>query len=99
MCNVYVKVHRFQGYVLVAVCDEELLGKVLNENDICFNVSEKFFKGFKMAVEEAIDLIRNADTANLIGAVIVSRAMKERLVHPEAITNIAGVPHAQIVKL
>lgn len=99
LCSVYVKVHRFQGYVLVAVCDEDLLGKVLNEKDICFNVNEKFFKGLKMSVEEAINIIRDADTANLIGATIVNRAIKERLVHPEAITIIAGVPHAQIVKL
>ncbi|MBS7611098.1 DUF424 family protein [Candidatus Bathyarchaeota archaeon] len=99
MCSVYVKVHRFQGYVLVAVCDEELLGKILNERDICFDVSEKFFKGLKMSVEEAIALIRNADTANLIGVTIVNRAVEERLVHPEAVANIAGIPHAQIVKL
>jgi hypothetical protein len=99
LCSVYVKVHSFQGCVLIAVCDEELLGKILNEKDICFDVSEKFFKGLKMSVEEAIDLIRNADTANLIGARIVNRAMKEKLVHPEAIMSIAGIPHAQIVKL
>ncbi len=99
MCSVYVKVHRFQGYVLVAVCDEELLGKILNEKDICFDVNEKFFKGLKMSVEEAIALIRNADAANLIGVTIVNRAVEGRLVHPEAVMNIAGIPHAQIVKL
>lgn len=99
LCSVYVKVHRFQGYVIVAVCDEELLGKILNERDICFDVSEKFFKGLKMSVEEAIDLIRNADTANLIGVIIVNRAVEEKLVHPEAVASIAGIPHAQIVKL
>ncbi len=99
LCSVYVKVHTFQGYVIIAVCDEELLGKILNEKDICFNVSEKFFKGLKIAVEDAIDLIRNADTANLIGVRIVNKAIEEKLVHPEAVTNIAGIPHAQIVKL
>jgi len=99
LCYVYVKVYRTQMYVLVAACDEELLGRTLVEGEIYFNVSERFYKGSKMTVEEAIDLIRNADTANLIGARIVDRAKRERLVHPEAVLNIAGVPHAQIVKV
>lgn len=99
MYYVYVKVYRTQTYLLVAACDEELLGKTLVEGETRFEVNERFYKGSRVTLEEAINLIKNADTANLIGARIVDRAKREKLVHPEAVLNIAGVPHAQIVKV
>ncbi|MFB0567142.1 MAG: DUF424 family protein [Candidatus Bathyarchaeia archaeon] len=36
---------------------------------------------------------------NMVGKHIVDRAVQEGLVHPEAILEISGVPHAQIVKM
>lgn len=99
MGYVYAKVYRAGGYVLVAVCDEELLGRTLIDGDLRFNVSESFYGGSRIKVDEAIDLVKNADTANLIGARIVNRAKRERLIHPEAVISIAGIPHAQIVRV
>lgn len=99
MPDVYVKVVKHGRQVLVAACDAEVLGKTLSDGDIVFEVRESFYKGLRVKVEEAIALIENATVANLIGTHIVKKAIKEGLVHPEAILLISGVPHAQIVKL
>jgi hypothetical protein len=37
--------------------------------------------------------------ANLVGSSVVDAAVKQGLVDPDAIISIAGVPHAQIMKL
>ena len=97
--EVYVKIRRWGRQVLLAVCDAEILGKTLRDSDITFEVSEKFYKGYKTSVDDAIDLIEESTIVNLVGVNIVKRAIERGYVHPEAVIKICGVPHAQIVKI
>lgn len=85
--------------MLLAACDEELLGKILRHGKLVFKVKEEFYKGPKMPVEGAIELIKESTIVNLVGTNIVNKAIEEGLVHPEAVLKISGVPHAQIVKI
>ena len=94
-----MKIRRWGHQVLLAVCDTELLGKMLRDEKITFEVREEFYKGFKVSIDEAIDLIKQSTIVNMVGQRIVNRAIKEGLIHPEAILEISGVPHAQIVKM
>jgi len=99
MSNVYVNVFRQSGHVLVAACDAELLGKTLREGNTVFIIQEQFYGGSLVRVEEAIGMLRGATCANLVGPNIVTMAIKEGLVHPQSVITIAGVPHAQTVRL
>ncbi|MFQ6065190.1 MAG: DUF424 domain-containing protein [Candidatus Bathyarchaeia archaeon] len=85
--------------VLLAVCDAELLGKVLKDGKIRFEVRRDFYDGLKMSVDEAVDLMEQCTIVNMIGRNIVKKAVERGLVHREAVLDISGVPHAQIVKL
>ena len=85
--------------MLLATCDAELLGKILREGKIVFEVREEFYKGSKVSLEEAIDLMKQSTIVNMIGRNIVEKAIERGLVHPEAVLKISGVPHAQIVKM
>lgn len=85
--------------MLLATCDAELLGKVLRDGKIVFEVREEFYKGSRVSVEEAVDLMRQSTVVNMVGKCIVDKALEKGLIHPEAILKISGVPHAQIVKL
>jgi len=86
------------GNVLLAVCDAEILGRTLRDGKIVFCVKEEFYKGSKVDVEEAICMIQNSTIVNMIGRNIVERAIEKGYVHPEAVLNIEGIPHAQIVR-
>ena len=97
--EVYLNLKKIGNNVLLAVCDTEILGKTLREGKIVFNVKEEFYKGARVAIEEAVDMIANSTIVNMIGKNIVKRAIEKGYVHPEAVLNIEGVPHAQIVKL
>ncbi|HVP17097.1 MAG TPA: DUF424 family protein [candidate division Zixibacteria bacterium] len=85
--------------VLLAICDVELLGKTLREGKIVFCVKEDFYKGARVNVEEAVSMIENSNIVNMVGRNVVKKAIQKGYVHPEAVLNIEGVPHAQIVKL
>jgi len=96
---VYANVCRWPQGVLLAVCDAELLGKVLREGNLVFEVREDFYKGSKMSAGEAVDLMKQSTVVNMVGQRIVGEALERGLVHPEAVLEISGVPHAQIVKM
>ena len=85
--------------MLLATCDVELLGEILREGKIVFKVGEEFYKGPKMLVEEAVELMEESTIVNMVGHNIVNKAIEKGLVHPEAVLKICGVPHAQIVKV
>lgn len=85
--------------MLLAACDEELLGQILRDGKIVFKVGEEFYKGPKMPIEEVIELMEESTVVNMVGPNIVKKAIEQGLVHPAAVLEICGVPHAQIVKL
>ena len=85
--------------VLLCICDAEILGKTFHEGKITFRVKEDFYRGRRVAVEEAIDLIEASTIVNMVGKNVVKKAIERGFVHPEAVLNIEGVPHAQIVKI
>jgi len=85
--------------VLLAICDAEIIGKTLRQGKIVFNVNEKFYKGAKVSIEEAISMIENSTIVNMVGKKVVEKAIEKGYVHPEAVLSIEGVPHAQIVKI
>ncbi len=99
MSEVYVNVRRRGQYVILAACDCGLLGKVLKDEKIVFEIREDFYKGQKVTVEEALELCKQSTIVNMVGQCIIDKAVEEGLIHPEAILKIKGVPHAQIVKM
>jgi len=99
LVEVYVNLRKHGQFTILATCDCELMGKVLRHGKIVFEVREEFYKGHRVTLEEAIELAKQSTIVNMVGQRIVQKAIKEGLVHPEAILKISGVPHAQIVKM
>lgn len=99
LTDVYVNLRKHGKNVLLATCDCELVGKVLRDGKIVFEVREEFYKGTRVTIEEAIELCKQSTIVNMVGKCIVDYAVKAGLVHPEAILKISGVPHAQIIKI
>jgi len=90
---------RVGNNVLLAICDADIIGRTLREGKIVFCVKENFYKGAQVNVEEAVSMIENCNIVNMVGRNVVKKAIEQGYVHPDAVLNIEGVPHAQIVKL
>jgi hypothetical protein len=84
---------------LLSVCDMEVLGKQLKQGQTRFHISEKFYKGPLVSVDEAIDLIEQSTIVNIVGSRMVRKAIEKGLVHPDAVIEIDGVLHAQIIRM
>lgn len=97
--EVYAKLSKCGEHILLATCDEELLGQVLKDGKLIFKIGEEFYKGPKLPIEDAIGLMEESTVVNMVGQNIVNKAIEHGLVHPEAVLIICGIPHAQIVKM
>ena len=95
----YSKIHRYNNEVLVAVCDQDLLGKVLRDEecDIRLEVSSDFYKGDLIDEEVLIGRLKRATMANLIGERCIEVASRLDMI--ETIIHIDGIPHAQVICL
>jgi hypothetical protein len=85
-------------HTIIAACDAELLDKTLIFGKIKFDVRKDFYGGSRVFLDEAMEIIKMGTIINLVGEQIVTGAVKHGLVHPNAIIDIAGVPHVQIMR-
>ena len=90
---------RFQNgsETLLAIADNEILGKTFSEGILQLTVNRDFYCHETCNEEEAIELLRDATNVNAVVAKIVDVMLQKKLVMPNAILMIQGVPHAQVI--
>ncbi|MBI4918363.1 DUF424 family protein, partial [archaeon] len=62
-----VKIHKLNDKTLVTVCDEDLVGRVFEENNLILDLRRNFYEGEIRGEVETGDLMRNADQINIVG--------------------------------
>ena len=94
---VLVKLHKREGTITAAVCDNELLGKRFEEGNLQLDLTGEFYKGDPQPDDAAGDIIRNADHVNLVGAKSVALGLHEGVVDEKHVRHVQGIPYAQAV--
>lgn len=90
-----VKVHKKDNRTIVAVCDDELLGKKFEQGDLQLDLTSDFYKGDQYTDKALVgDMIRNADSINLVGTISVSLGIEEGLIDKDKVIRVQGIPHA-----
>lgn len=84
---------------MVACCDEEIIGKTFREGKLKLSVEPNFYGKTAIALEEALGILVPAEMMNLAGHDIVKAAVNRGLVHPDAVIQIGGIPHVQVLKM
>ena len=90
-----MKVHRRGVETLVAACDEQLLGRTLQEGELRLHVSS-FYEGDRMTPEEFVATLRAATIGNFVGRQTVEAARRAGFVGEDGVLWIEGEPHAQM---
>jgi hypothetical protein len=86
--------------LLLAMCDDDLLGKTIGSGDTELTVT-KYFYGERLIDNEkdTLKYLAACSIGNLVGPRIVALAEKGGFITKENVISIGGVPHAQFVKL
>ncbi|MAG38829.1 hypothetical protein CMO90_01965 [Candidatus Woesearchaeota archaeon] len=91
-----VKEHIFeQTKTILAIVDEELLGKKIVEGNKILDLKSQFYKGKKMNELAILDKIRFSAQINAVGKKTISLLRKNKFI--ETTKTIGSVPYAQII--
>ena len=76
----YLKIHSSGERKIIAVCDENLIGKTFEEKDLQLQVSKRFYKGEIVNENKILEEIKDADYVNIVGKNSVDFAIKNNLI-------------------
>ncbi|MFA6908061.1 MAG: DUF424 domain-containing protein [Candidatus Micrarchaeia archaeon] len=96
----YLKTHASPDGEIVALCDIELIGKVLASGKARLDLSAyaPFYLGKKVDEKEAVEALKSAQNANIVGKRALEAAKKAGFAVSHA-KMIGGVPHLQLYAL
>ena len=92
----YIKIHKATTGDVVAVCDENLLGKTVEDKKYSIKISEHFYKGEMKDTAAITPILQSATNINFIGKEAVALGINLGIIAQENIITIAGIPHAQV---
>ena len=95
-----VNVHHKDHRTVVAVCDSAIIGQLFEDGELQLDLSGDFYRGDEYEDASIVgDLIRNADSVNLVGDEAIKLGLMEGVIDPDHVRVISGVPHAQAIIL
>jgi len=85
----------------VAVCDENLIGKVFHEGAKTLDLAKykSFYNGKKANTQEVKDALKYFSSANLVGKESIGLALSLKLISKDDVSYIENVPHVQIYRI
>jgi hypothetical protein len=89
-----LKIHGQAPNQVVGACDEDCLGKTLENPDFYFVVNEAFYKDQLLTLEEAKAILARAANFNVVGNHIIETLIAEGIIHQEGIIKINEIPVA-----
>jgi hypothetical protein len=88
----------YQGSTMVNICDLELIGTQIEQDNFVISLTKEFFQQEIIEDIVADRLLLDCSIANLAGERIVSRAIKLKLANEATVKRISGVPFLMIYK-
>ena len=100
---IYIKVHSTENGAILAMCDSDLVGRVLEEGEIIIDLKgySEFYTGRLASEPEASSLI-NRDmlwSANVVGKSSVAVALGKGIIEQAHVKRINGIPYANAFKI
>jgi len=92
--KVYLKIHIKDDIETIACCDENLLNQIFTEGNLRIEISNRFFGGRLIELEDAILILKQASYFNIVGEKIINRCIASQLLPKEGVRFINGVPMA-----
>lgn len=97
---IYLRIHKTDKGDMIAMCDENLLGKVLNEGkaELDLKTYSDFYKGDLMNKEQIAKALGLAQlySANIVGKEAVGVVVEKGLVEKGHVKKISKVPYVHI---
>ncbi len=97
----YLKVHDTPNGKIVAVCDKELIGKVLDDGTIFMDLDKNrsFYVGKIASKDEIKKELASFSSLNFVGKNAINLLLSLALVEKSSIEKVSSVPFVQVYDL
>ena len=85
--------------LLVAVCDDDVLGETYEDGEITLTVNEEFYGGESVDAEGAIEALSRATVANIVGTEAVGVAIEAGIIDEAHVLEVDSTLHAQLLRM
>ena len=94
-----VKVSNYQKNTMLNICDVELLGKQISQDELNMKISESYYGEKLVDKEEAKSLLQNSSIINMVGKNTVSLSIELGIGSESGIKTISDIPFLIIFKV
>ncbi len=84
---------------MLAAADKDLLDRTFREGELRLEVCREFYEGEDAGEEKLLNRLNICTVANLVGKETIDIAINHNFINSDCVITIAGVPHAQLVKI
>jgi len=92
--KVYLKIHKNESSEVIAACDDNILGIILRKENLIIKISEQFYGGNLIEIEDAITTLRNTNNFNIVGKNIIKACIDNNIITEDGCIEIDGIPMA-----
>lgn len=87
-----VKISEYQKNKMLNICDFELLGKEIIQNELTMNISKNYYGGQVVDKTEAENLLKNSSIINMVGKDTISLSIELGIGTEKGVRIISGIP-------
>ena len=94
-----VKVSDYQKNMMLNICDVELLGKKIIQDELNMHISESYYGEKLVDKEEAKNLLKNSSIINMVGKETISLSIELGIGSESGIKTISDIPFLIVFKM
>ena len=87
-----VRVTEYQKNMMLNICDAELLGKKITQDELNIHISESYYGERFVEKQEARDLLKQSSIINMVGQETISLSIELGVGSENGIKKISGIP-------
>ena len=94
-----VKISDYQKNMMLNICDAELLGKNIIQDELNMHISESYYGEKLVEKEEAKQLLKSSSIINMVGKETISLSLELGIGSENGVKTISDVPFLIVFKM
>ncbi len=94
-----VKVTEYQKNIMLNICDADLIGKNISQNELIITISKSYYGDQIIKKNEAKKLLETSSIINMVGKNTISLSLELGIGSENGVKRISGVPFLIVFKM
>ena len=94
-----VRISDYQKNMMLNICDAELLGKNIIQDELNMHISESYYGEKLVEKEEAKQLLKSSSIINMVGKETISLSLELGIGSENGVKTISDVPFLIVFKM